>query len=310
MTQLGSVVRAQQFEREVIEEIFRIAREMERGVFPDALSGKVMATLFYEPSTRTRLSFEAAMLRLGGSVMGTESAKEFSSKAKGETLEDSIRVISSYCDVIVLRYHKEGGAKRAKQHSRVPVINAGDGSGQHPTQALLDLYTIQKSFGEVKGLKIAMIGDLANGRTVHSLAYFLAKHFPDNEIIFISPKQVRMPKNIKDYLDKYAVRWREETSFDKVVKKADVFYQTRVQGERFKEDDVIYKKVVKAREKLIITPELVAQMKRKAIIMHPLPRNEEIAHAVDLDPGAKYFEQAENGLYVRMALLKMILVGY
>jgi aspartate carbamoyltransferase catalytic subunit len=307
MKRLGSVVFAQQFEKSIIEEIFYTTHEMEEQKTSNVLCGKIMAALFYEPSTRTRLSFESAMLRLGGSVIGTESAKTFSSKAKGESLEDSVRVISGYCDVIVLRYYKEGGAKRAKDYATVPIINAGDGAGQHPTQALLDLYTIKKSFGDIRGLKIAMIGDLANGRTVHSLAYFLAKHFSDNEIIFVSPSQVCMKDEIKEYLDKYGVHWREKQSLKNVVSEADVFYQTRVQEERFKKDISMYKKVIKARKKLIITPELVSRMKRRAIIMHPLPRNEEIVHAVDNDPCAKYFEQAQNGLYVRMALLKMIL---
>ena len=310
MPQLRNVIRAQQFEREIIERVFHIAKEMEDGRHRGILQDTIMASLFYEPSTRTRLSFESAMLRLGGSVIGTESAKVFSSKAKGETLEDSVRIISGYCDVIVLRYYKEGGAKRAVQYSRVPVINAGDGAGQHPTQALLDLYTIKKAFGGIKDLTIAMMGDLVNGRTVHSLTYFLAKYFSDNEIIFVSPKQVRMAQNIKDYLDKYDVKWSEVTSLQEVVHRADVFYQTRVQEERFADQPEKFRKVVKAQKDLIITPQVVEKMKRRAIIMHPLPRNEEIAHTVDGDPCARYFEQADNGLYVRMALLKMILVGY
>jgi len=247
------------------------------------------------------------MLRLGGSVITTENAKQFSSKSKGESLEDSIRVISGYCDVIVLRYDKEGGAERAVKHAIVPIINAGDGAGQHPTQALLDLYTIQKSFGDISGLKIAMIGDLANGRTVHSLVYFLAKHYPDNEIIFVSPMQVRMKEDIKQYLDKHGVFWREDVSLDKAIGEADVFYQTRVQKERFEEDNTAYLKVMEASRKLFITSEMADCMKKASIIMHPLPRNEEIFYAVDDNPRAQYFEQSQNGLYIRMALLKMML---
>jgi len=307
MGRLGDVVRAQQFEREMINEIFQTARKMEEQGISEVLRGKIMASLFYEPSTRTRLSFESAMLRLGGSVIGTENAGEFSSKSKGESLEDSVRVISGYCDVIVLRYNKEGGAQRAVKHAIVPVINAGDGAGQHPTQALLDLYTIQKKFGGISGLKIAIMGDLANGRTTHSLVYFLAKHFPDNEIIFVSPPQVRMKKDIKQYLNKYGVRWREDVLLDEVVGEADVFYQTRVQKERFKENLEVYSKVIKMSEALIITPEIADRMKKSAIIMHPLPRNEEIYYKVDNNPRAAYFEQSQNGLYIRMALLKMIL---
>jgi aspartate carbamoyltransferase catalytic subunit len=266
-----------------------------------------MASLFYEPSTRTRFSFESAMLRLGGSSLSTENAREFSSKAKGETLEDTVRVVSGYCDVIVLRYHKEGGARRASEFSGVPIINAGDGTGQHPTQALLDLYTIKKAFGGIKGLKIAMVGDLANGRTVRSLAYFLAKHYPDNEMFLISPSKVRMKKDILDYLDKYGVSWKEMNDFKSIIPDLDVIYQTRVQKERFEEDREVYEEVVAESEKLIINTSKVETMKSSAIIMHPLPRTFEIRYGVDKDPRAKYFEQARNGLYIRMALLKMIL---
>lgn len=310
MPKLDSVIDAQQFDYETIARVFEIAREMEDTKSSDLLEGKVMTSLFYEPSTRTRLSFEAAMKRLGGEVISTENAKEFSSKAKGESLEDSIRVISGYCDVIVLRYYREGGAKRAQNYSGVPIINAGDGSGQHPTQALLDLYTIKKIFGEIRGLKIAMAGDLINGRTVRSLSYFLAKHFPDNEIFFISPSRVRMREDIKEYMDRYRLRWNELEDFDSVLPQLDVIYQTRVQKERFEDDQVVYEEIMAESEKLIINRQKLEKMKSGAIIMHPLPRLSEIQYGVDKDPRAKYFEQARNGLYVRMALLKMILVGY
>jgi len=310
MQKLASIIDAQQFDQKTLEQIFETAKEMENKTHSDLLKGKIMASLFYEPSTRTRFSFEAAMKRLGGEVISTENAKEFSSKAKGESLEDSIRVVSGYCDVITLRYHKEGGAKRANEYSRVPIINAGDGAGQHPTQALLDLYTIKKNFGEIRGLKIAMVGDLWNGRTVRSLSYFLAKHYPGNEIFFISPGRVAMRDDIKDYLNRYNLSWTEADSFEDLLPELDVIYQTRVQKERFAEDPTAYEEVVAESEKLIIDRQKVSQMKRSAIIMHPLPRLSEIRYGVDKDPRAKYFEQAENGLYVRMALLKMMLVGY
>ncbi len=313
MLKLGSVVDAQQFDYETLARFFEITEEMEKGGsdLRNLLSGKIMTSLFYEPSTRTRLSFEAAMKRLGGEVISTENAKEFSSKAKGESLEDSIRVISQYCDLIVLRYHKEGGARRAKDYSSVPIINAGDGAGQHPTQALLDLYTIKKIFGKIERLKIAMVGDLANGRTVRSLAYFLAKHFPKNEIFFVSPPQVRMLNDIKEYLNSYEVKWEEQEEFSSdLLPQLDVVYQTRVQVERLKDNRTIYEKIVEKSCKLIIDPQKLDKMKKEAIIMHPLPRVSEINYAVDKDPRAKYFEQARNGLFVRMALLKMILVGY
>lgn len=310
MPKLGSIIDAQQFDYETLACVFEIAKEMEEVGCGDLLGGKIMTSLFYEPSTRTRLSFEAAMKRLGGEVISTENAKEFSSKAKGESLEDSIRVISGYCDVIVLRYYKEGGAKRAQDYSNVPIINAGDGAGQHPTQAILDLYTIKKTFGDIRELKIAMAGDLINGRTVRSLSYFLAKHFPDNEIFFISPSRVRMREDIKGYLDRYRVRWNELENFDSVLPQLDVIYQTRVQKERFEDDQAVYEEIMTESEKLIIDRQKLEQMKSNAIIMHPLPRLSEIRYGVDKDPRAKYFEQARNGLYTRMALLKMVLAGY
>lgn len=311
MKKLGGVIEAQQFDGETLKTIFSIAEEMERKPDQRLLQGKLMASLFYEPSTRTRLSFESAMNRLGGAVISTENARQFSSKAKGESLEDSIRVISGYCDVIVLRYHKEGGAERAQRFSKVPVINAGDGKGQHPTQALLDMYTIRKAFGTLSGLKIAMVGDLANGRTVRSLSYFLAKHFPDNEIVFVSPTQTKMGDDIKQYLNEHKVKWSENDNLRATAKIADVIYQTRVQRERFQDDaQSTYEEVVKESERFTINEEILALMKAKSIIMHPLPRVTEISFSVDKDPRAGYFEQAENGLYVRMALLKMILAGY
>ena len=311
MKKLGGVIEAQQFDGDTLAAIFRIAEEMERKPDTRLLQGKLMASLFYEPSTRTRLSFESAMKRLGGEVVSTENARQFSSKAKGESLEDSIRVISAYCDVIVLRYHKEGGADRAQRFSKVPVINAGDGKGQHPTQALLDLYTIRKSFGAVSGLTVAMVGDLANGRTVRSLSYFLAKHFSDNRIIFVSPEQTKMGDDIKEYLNNHKVKWSESNDLRTIAPIADVLYQTRVQRERFQDDaQSAYEEVVKESERFTINSEILSLMKQRAIIMHPLPRVTEISFSVDQDSRAKYFEQAENGLYVRMALLKMILAGY
>ena len=310
---LGGVIRAQQFDGETLENVFSIAKKMEKldiiG-YREVLRGKLMATLFYEPSTRTRLSFEAAMKKLGGEVIGTENAHEFSSAAKGESLEDSVRVISGYADVIVLRYDKEGGAERAEKFSNVPVINAGDGPGQHPTQALLDLYTIQKNFKEISGLKIALVGDLANGRTVRSLCYFLAKHYPKNEIFFASPELVRMRDDIKEYMDKYGIRWQEVGSLRDILPKMDVIYQTRVQKERFKDRPELFEQVVKESDGFVIDKGCLELMKKDAIIMHPLPRLNEISYAVDNDPRAFYFQQAKNGLYVRMALIKMILAGY
>jgi aspartate carbamoyltransferase catalytic subunit len=220
-------------------------------------------------------------------------------------------VISGYCDTIVLRYHKEGGATRAQAFSKVPIINAGDGKGQHPTQALLDMYTILKSFRKLNGLTVAMVGDLSNGRTVRSLSYMLGKHYSDNKIIFVSPKQTQMGEDVKEYLTAHKVKWEETDDLKAAAPQADVIYQTRVQRERFQDgDSAIYEQVIKEADRFNITEELLAIMKKDSIIMHPLPRVTEISYAVDKDPRARYFEQAENGLFVRMALLKMILAGY
>ena len=311
MRKLNGVIESQQFDQQTLNEIFRIASDMEKMQTPDLLRGKIMASLFYEPSTRTRLSFEAAMCRLGGQVISTENAQQFSSKAKGESLEDSIRVISGYCDTIVLRYHKEGGAARAQAFSKVPIINAGDGKGQHPTQALLDLYTILKSFKRLNGITVAMVGDLSNGRTVRSLSYMFAKHYSDSRIFFVSPKQTKMGEDVKNYLTSHKVKWEETDDLKAIAPQADVIYQTRVQRERFQDgDSAVYEQVIKESERFNVNSELLSVMKKDSIIMHPLPRVTEISYSVDKDPRARYFEQAENGLFVRMALLKMIIAGY
>ncbi|MFA6382963.1 MAG: aspartate carbamoyltransferase [Parcubacteria group bacterium] len=312
MKKLNGVISAQQFDRETLEAVFLIADEMKKNPDPELLKGKIMGSLFYEPSTRTRWSFEIAMLKLGGLCISTESAGIFSSAAKGESLEDTIRVLSGYpIDLLTLRYNKKGGAERAEKFSRVPVINAGDGNGQHPTQALLDLYTIRQKYPKISGLKIAMMGDLANGRTVRSLCYFLAKHFPDNEIYFISPEAVKMQDDIKEYLDKHGAKWQELFEITpEIIAKMNVIYQTRIQKERFQENISLFEEVSKASEMFMIGEDFVEQMDKDGIILHPLPRINEIAYAVDKDPRACYFQQAWNGVYVRMALLKMILIGY
>jgi len=299
------IIEARQFERKWLEkELFPLAKEMEeiakRGG-SDVLKGKKMISFFYEPSTRTRCSFEAAMTLLSGRVIfSTENARQFSSAAKGETLEDTIRILNGYYpDVIVLRYDKEGGAKIAAQFSSVPIINAGDGTGEHPTQALLDIYTIQKELGKIDGISIAMVGDLARGRTVHSLSYLLGQ-FSNIKIYFVSPKSLKMKDEIKEYLKKQNIIFSEETDLKKVASLVDVIYQTRIQKERgsmLKDSEGFY----------IVNQEILNLMKKEAMIMHPLPRLDEISPDVDKDPRAAYFRQAENGLYVRMALLKMML---
>ena len=307
MARLFHIVEAQQFDRHLLGEIFSVAQEMEQVVQhygSNILSHRVMATLFYEPSTRTRLSFESAMRRLGGEVISTENAQEFSSVAKGETLEDTIRIISGYADLIVLRHFESGASKRAAEVSPVPIINAGDGPGQHPTQALLDLYTINREVGHIDAISIAMVGDLANGRTVRSLCYLLAK-YKEIKIYFVAPPVVRMGDDIKAYLKRHKINFEENEDLHQVAAQVDVIYQTRIQRERFGDRIGEYDQ---ARGKYIIDQSVLACMSSKAILMHPLPRVDEIKAAeVDRDPRAAYFRQAHNGLYVRMALLKMIL---
>ena len=306
MSRVSHVIEAQQFDRALMEDIFAVTREMEQVVQhygSNILNRRVMATLFYEPSTRTRLSFESAMIRLGGQVVTTESAQEFSSAAKGETLEDTVRIVSGYADIIVLRHFESGASKRAAALSTVPVINAGDGAGQHPTQALLDMYTINREIGEIDGLSIAMVGDLANARTVRSLCYLLTK-YKDLSVYFVAPQVVRMKDDIKQYLDRNNVRFEEEDDLSKVASKVDVIYQTRIQRERFGDRVHEYEN---ARGRYIINGDVMKQMKGSAIVMHPLPRVDEISPEIDADPRAAYFRQAHNGLYLRMALLRMIL---
>jgi aspartate carbamoyltransferase catalytic subunit len=305
---LRHVVESQQFDRPLLEQVFQLASEMEDVAASggsDELKGRIMASLFYEPSTRTRLSFEAAMLRLGGEVIGTESAGQFSSVAKGETLEDTVRILSAYCDVVVLRHFNVGASKRAAAVSAAPVINAGDGPGQHPTQALLDLYTIDKELGRIDGVRIAMVGDLANGRTVRSLSYLLSK-FDGVELIFVAPPAVAMGRDIKAFLDEKGTPYRETEDLDAVLPEIDVVYQTRIQKERFGGRMGEFRRVSGV---YVMDARAMSRMRQDAILMHPLPRVGEIPDEVDADPRAAYFRQAANGLYIRMALLRMVLTS-
>ena len=303
-SRLRHIVESQQFSRGLLEDLFARADEMKREPhrFMGRLAGQVMAALFYEPSTRTRLSFEAAMLRLGGQAMGTDNAREFSSAAKGETLEDTVRIVSGYADVIVLRHNEEGAARRAAAVSSVPIINAGDGPGQHPTQALLDLYTIRAELNRIDGVSVAMVGDLANGRTVRSLAYLLSK-YRDIKLWFVAPPQVAMRDDLKAHLDEHHVPWVETQDLDAVLPEVDVVYQTRIQKERFADPET-YNAL---RGVYHIDKNAMARMRKYAVLMHPLPRVDEIAPEVDEDPRAAYFRQARNGLHIRMALLDRLL---
>ena len=298
---LKHVVESQQFTVPLLMDLFARARGMERVAARGGsldYQNRIMATVFYAPSTRTRFSFEAAMYRLGGRVLSTEQARAFSSEIEGEQVEDSIRVIASYCDVIVIRHHEEGGAKRAAQVSPVPVINAGDGNGgQHPTQALLDLYTIYRE-RPLDGLSVAIIGELDKGRTARSLAYLLAK-FERVKIFFVSPPELQMKPDILEYLDEHDVHYELESDLDRVIREVDVVYQTRVKPERVTD--------IKTLKRFAIDSAVLQRMKPDAMILHPLPRTVELDKTVDDDPRALYFRQAVNGLYVRMALLTMLL---
>ncbi len=295
------ILESQQFNTKLINKIFSIADTLEKKR-DQSLKGKILASLFYEPSTRTRFSFESAMLRLGGSVITTENAKEFSSAAKGETLEDSIRVVNHYADVIVLRHFEKGAAQRASIVSKIPIINAGDGPGQHPTQALLDLYTIKKELLTINGIIVAFVGDLKNGRTVRSLVYLLGK-YENIRICFVSPQGLKVGDDIKEYLTKHEIRFSETEDLESVIGTVDVLYQTRIQKERFKTQ----KEYLKYKGCYQINMKLVDRMKKRSIIMHPLPRVDEILAEVDNSHQAVYFRQAGYGLLVRMALLKLAL---
>jgi aspartate carbamoyltransferase catalytic subunit len=298
---LKHVLESQQFTVPLLMELFDRSRGMERIVARGGsldYQHRIMATLFYAPSTRTRFSFEAAMHRLGGRVLSTEQGKAFSSAVEGERVEDSIRIIGGYCDVIVVRPLEEGGAKRAAQVSPVPVINAGDGEGgQHSTQALLDLYTIYRE-RPLNGLSVALIGELDKGRTARSLAYLLAK-FERVKLFFVSPPEMQMKADILAYLDEHNVQYEMESDLERVASAADVIYQTRIRPERLGD--------MSSLRRYTLDSSVVQRMKPDALILHPLPRTVELDASVDDDPRALYFRQARNGLFVRMALLTMLL---
>ncbi|MCL5094247.1 MAG: aspartate carbamoyltransferase [Patescibacteria group bacterium] len=295
------IISIDQFDRETLEGIFEVSLFLEKEIKGrgslDLLKGKVMASLFFEPSTRTRFSFESAMEKLGGNLVSATGVN-FSSMAKGETLEDTIKTIERYADVIVIRHPEMGSARIAADSSNIPVLNAGDGPGEHPTQALLDFYTIKKEMGKVEGLNIAMIGDLKHGRTIHSLLKLLS-HYENINYYLVSPEELKIPseylKGIKSY--------KEIKTLVEVLPDADVLYMTRIQKERF----ASLKEYEKLKDCFVLNKKMLESAKKDMIIMHPLPRVSEIAVDVDEDPRAKYFGQVENGLYVRMALLALVL---
>lgn len=283
-----------------IELILATAKKFKTKRYPDLLKGKVIASCFFEASTRTRLSFESAVYKLGGSIIGFADGGNTSAGKKGETLWDSIKVIASYSDGLVIRHPNAGAARLAAEVTDVPIINAGDGGNQHPSQTLLDLFTIQECQGRLDELKIALVGDLKYGRTVHSLAQALA-HW-GVRLYFVAPEILPMPDSICDYLRRRGVRFSFHQDMHEVIDKVDVLYMTRLQKERFAPTEF-----EQVKQLFVLTPELVKQGKANLRIMHPLPRVHEIAKAVDDMPQAYYFQQAANGIPTRQAILSLLL---
>jgi len=301
---MKDVLSVKQFtDKELLEKLFEEAAKMQvlpPAQYPNPLDHLTLATIFYEPSTRTRLSFETAIQNLGGKIITTENAAQFSSAMKGESLEDTVKVINMYADGIILRHPEVGSAEKAASVSDVPLINAGDGAGEHPTQALLDTYSMHRSRGSIDGLKIALVGDLLYGRAVHSLLPLLAVY--DVELYLLSPKSLELPKEYLEELDRNGVKYTVLNSWGEALPEIDVLYMTRVQKERFK----LIEDYQAVKDDFILTTELAGQMKEDAIILHPLPRVNEIDPAIDSDPRAQYFQQVKNGLFLRMALLAHI----
>ena len=292
------------FSLEETDNLLELAADIEkdRSRYAHVCDGRKLATLFYEPSTRTRLSFEAAMLNLGGSVLGFASA-DSSSATKGESVSDTIRVISCYADICAMRHPKEGAAYVASTKSSIPVINAGDGGHQHPTQTLTDLYTIRSLKGRLSNMTVGLCGDLKFGRTVHSLINALSR-YEGIRFILISPPELKVPDYIKEsVLDAKNIEYRETTSLDDAMEELDILYMTRVQKERFfNEEDYI-----RMKDCYILDKEKMKLAKPDMYVLHPLPRVNEISVEVDDDPRAAYFKQVQNGVYVRMALIMTLL---
>ena len=295
-----SLVSIDDFSTEEILKILDLTEEFEKQPTSKLLEGKVIATLFFEPSTRTRLSFESAINRLGGKIVGFSDASN-SSVTKGETLNDTIRTVTNYCDLIVMRHPSEGSARFASEIATVPVINAGDGANQHPTQTLLDLYSIRKTQSKLNDLNIFLVGDLKYGRTVHSLMMAMSRW--NTTFNFISPEELQMPDEFKLYLENLGLRYYEHNDFTDIITRADIIYMTRVQKERFS-DPIEFEKV---KNVYVLRNMMLKNTKPNMRILHPLPRVNEIHHDVDSNPKAYYFEQALNGVYTRQAILCSLL---
>jgi aspartate carbamoyltransferase catalytic subunit len=300
------ILSTKDFKKDEVEKILARAGEMEvslkSGKVEKLLQDKIVACIFFEPSTRTRLSFETASLRLGAKVISAEDASENTSAYKGETIEDTARILSGYSDIVVIRHPIAGEISKAAKVSTKPIISAGDGAAEHPTQGFLDLYTIKKELGRTENLTIAFAGDLLYSRTLRSLVPLL-NLYTGNKFIFISPKELKLPKEYTEELKNVGVSFEEVDNLEEGMKSSDVLYMTRVQKERFA-DIADYNKV---KDLFILTKDMLKNLKKDAIIMHPLPRINEIEHGIDSDPRAAYFRQAENGICVRMALLLYVL---
>lgn len=293
---MNHVLSAKQYTKESLEKLFELTDDIKNNPvkYAKSLEGKIIAIMFYEPSTRTRLSFETAVLKLGGSIIATENASSNSSGKKGESLEDTIKILQGYADSIVIRHSNDNWPQEAVKVGQVPILNAGAGKGEHPTQALLDIYTIrEKHKNTLNGVKIAILGDLLNGRTIHSLLTLISLY--DNvEVYGLSKECFSLPQEYIDMLSIRGIEYKKCNSFDDIPKDIDVMYHTRIQNERFDGDF--------GKEEYIINKTVLDKFSENTIILHPLPRNEEISSDIDDDPRAMYFKQAHNGLYVRMAL--------
>jgi len=298
------IVSVKDFSPLYISELFKLSKKIKSNPkkFTGYFFGKVFTTLFYEPSTRTRLSFESAINRLGGRVITVENAKENSSAYKGETLEDTINTISNYTDCIILRHSEDDSSLRAAAVSSVPVVNAGAGKHEHPTQALLDAYTIFEKFGRLNNLHMTIVGDLYRGRTVYSLVYLLSK-FKNNKFVFVSTENSKINPDLRKYLVENKIEFTESKDLKASVKEADVLYVTRIQRERCKDES----EYEEAKRGMVIDGGILKLLPKSAIIMHPLPRVDEITSEVDNDDRAWYFKQVANGVFVRMALLVKLL---
>lgn len=295
-----NIISISEFSRDDLELIVNTAKKLKTSPRNDLLKNKLIASCFFEASTRTRLSFETAIQRLGGRVIGFSDANSTSLAKKGETLADSLRIITSYADALVMRHHHEGAARLATDVSPVPIINAGDGSNQHPSQTILDLFTIYETQGSLDKLNVAFIGDLKYGRTVHSLAQALSLY--NARLFLVSPESLAMPEYLLDELENKNIEYHISPTIESVIPEVDILYMTRVQKERFDETEYSH-----LRAKFILTPEILQKAKPNLKVLHPLPRIDEITIEVDQTPYAYYFQQAANGVYARQAILSLVL---